>query len=178
VDHAIWGRALVHGGHVYFGTGSGRLNDEEKGVGAVFCVTADKGKPVWRKKMPDGVMGAPATDGQQLYLGCRDGSLYCLDRDDGSTAWRRKMGGPVVTGALLARNEETGVVTVYAAALNGLTACLDGATGEVLWGVDLMRKTGMPVEIIATPAVDGRRLYVALTLKSTGSVGELHCYEQ
>jgi outer membrane protein assembly factor BamB len=177
VDHPIWGRALVHGGRVYFGTGTGRLNDADKGQGAFFCVTADKGQPVWRKKMPGGVMAAPATDGEQLFVGCKDGRLYCLDLDDGSTAWRRRMGGPVVTGAVLSRSEETGVVTAYAAALNGLTACLDGATGELLWGVDLARRTGMTTELVATPAVDGRRLYVAVTLTSTGgSVGELHCY--
>jgi hypothetical protein len=64
---------------------------------------------------------------------------------------------------------------------------MEPATGKRIWSRELADRTKSPVEVIATPALDVRtektgaevrRLYVGLTLVSTGRVGELHCYEE
>ncbi len=70
----------------------------------------------------------------------------------------------------------------------GYLACMEPATGKLIWERALADRTKTDVEVIATPALevrtekDGsevRRLYVGLTLKSSGGrLGELHCYEE
>ncbi len=190
----VWGRAVVAGNFVYAGTGNGRLNESDSHpAGAVLCVRAADGDEVWKRKLPDGVLGRLAADRRNLFFGCRDGYFYCLRRSDGAQVWRRKMGTAVVAGPALEAHlsGEAAAERLYAVGNEGYLACMEPATGKLLSGSRLALarpRTKTDVEVIATPALevrtekDGsevRRLYVGLTLKSSGGrLGELHCYEE
>jgi outer membrane protein assembly factor BamB len=180
----VWGRPAVSGGAVYVGTGNGRLNESaEKPAGELLCLRADDGETIWRKALSDGVLAPPSLDRERVYVGCRDRSFYALWRRDGGLAWKRDLGSPVVAGAALegcACCESVG--RLYVAGSAGVLVCLEPATGALLWSKDLVERTKVQVEVIATPALEARggarRLYVALTAVSTARAGELHCYEE
>jgi outer membrane protein assembly factor BamB len=182
-DLPVWGRTLVKGDVLYVGTGNGQFNKPaDNPAGAVLCVRVRDGGEVWKHKLPDGVFGTIAADESHLYVGCRDGFFYCLRQVDGSQVWRRPLGKGVIAGPALAEHER-----VYAASSDGYVACMEPATGKLIWALDLPQHTKSKVELFSTPALelvatkDGgkvRRLYVGLTLVSTGRTGELHCYEE
>jgi outer membrane protein assembly factor BamB len=181
----VWGQPAVSNGFVYVGTGNGRLNEPaDEPAGEVYCLRQRDGEAAWKKKLPDGVLGRLAVDRDRLYFGCRDGWFYAARRSDGETAWRRDLGSPVVAGPALESCPccESAGGRVYAASLAGTLACLEAATGRVVWSKDLAERTKVPVELIATPALDvrggARRLYVGVTLVSAARAGELLCFEE
>jgi outer membrane protein assembly factor BamB len=187
----VWGRPVVVGDHVYAGIGNGRLNEsDENPAGAVVCVRAADGGDVWKQKLPDGVLGRLAADRRHLFFGCRDGYFYCLRRRDGGQVWRRQMGKHVVAGPALEAHPscEAAAERLYAVGMEGYLACLDPATGKLIWEHAVADRTKTGVEVISTPALDVRserngkevrRLYVGVTLVSSGGrLGELHCYEE
>jgi outer membrane protein assembly factor BamB len=186
-DLPVWGRPVVSGGFVYAGTGNGRLNESaEKPAGAVVCLREEDGEEVWKTKFIDGVLGPIGADRRHLFFGCRDGSFYCLRRKDGSLAWRRPLGKAVVAGPALEGTGEAPGGRLYAAGIDGQLACMESHTGKLIWSRDLAAQAKVPVELISTPALESLRdrdggelwrLYVGLTLVSTGRTGELHCYE-
>jgi outer membrane protein assembly factor BamB len=189
-DLPVWSRPVVAGGFVYAGIGNGRLNEsDDRPAGAVLCLREKDGEEVWKRRLSDGVLGRLEADRRHLFFGCRDGSFYCLRRSDGAQVWRRGMGSPVVAGPAVQVHPsgEAPAERLYAASLGGYLACLEPATGKLIWGRDLADRSKAGVELIATPALevqpesDGRkmrRLYVALTLLSSARVGEVRCYEE
>ena len=101
-------------------------------TGAALALRTADGAPVWRVDVgPTGKhLSTPATDGQRLYIGARDG-LHVLNLADGREAWafstsRRIEAAPVVTGGV-----------VYAACHDHRAYALDAATGRELWRCEL-----------------------------------------
>ena len=187
-DYPVWSRPVVSAGFVYAGTGNGRLNESaDAPAGAVLCLRARDGEVIWKTKFPDGVLGPLGADRRHLFFGCRDGSFCCLRRKDGSLAWRRDLGSAVVAGpALEGTNPEAPAGRLYAASIAGHLTCLESRTGKRFWSRDLAALAKTEVELIATPALEALRdpdgsevwrLYVGVTLVSTGRAGELHCFE-
>lgn len=184
----VWGRPIVSGGFVYVGCGNGRVNQAAADpAGEMLCLREKDGEVVWSKKFADGILASPVADRRHVYFGCRDGGLYALRRKDGSLAWRADMGSPVVTTpAVEGAGEEAPAGRLYAAAFDGRLACVDSRAGKLLWERELSAVANAPVEVISSPALEaGRdadgsevwRLYVGVTLISTGRVGELICFE-
>jgi outer membrane protein assembly factor BamB len=185
----VWSRVVVSGGYVYAGMGNGRVNEtDDNPAGAVVCLSANKGEEKWKRKLPDGVLGRLAADKRRLFVGCRDGYLYCLRQSNGSQVYRYDMGSSVLAGPVLERDPSgEGAERVYVASKAGSLACLEPSTGHAIWRYEIGDETTPEIELVATPALeviatkDGnelRRLYVGLTLLSTGRIGELHCYEE
>ena len=183
VDQPVWSRPVVADGNVYLATGNGRLNESaDKPAGAVLCLRATDGNPVWKAKLPDGVLGSLVLDGKCVYAGCSDKHAYALWRADGKVAWKQNLGTPIVTGLgveRLASGETMG--PLYAAGFDGTVACLEPRTGKAIWTLDLREKTKVPVELMSSPTVEARRdeerrLYLGVTIQGSARVGELHCY--
>jgi outer membrane protein assembly factor BamB len=140
-DLPAWGKPFVSGGRAIFPLGNGDsskpVGPPDKPAGAVVCVSAEDGKPIWRYDVPDGVLEGPAVDGGQVYFGSRDGHCYCVGRDDGLFRWKRDLGSPVVAPPALAACPACGSTnSVYAVARDGRAACLDAASGRVMWQRD------------------------------------------
>ncbi len=184
-DHSVWAEPAVIDGHVYVGTGNGRLNEEpEKPAGGVICLRASDGERVWTKNVGDAVFGRVRVDERHAYFGCRDRSVYCLERDTGKQVWRRRVGSPVGTSIALARSEGQ-TNSLYAAAMGGQVYCLGPNTSRIYWGLDLGTEVSAQPELLSSPIVEVRagqgeevrRLYLGLTLLSTARTGQLRCYE-
>jgi outer membrane protein assembly factor BamB len=187
-DLPVWGKPVVSDRFVYVGTGNGRVNEAaEKPAGEMLCLREKDGEVVWRKRFDDGILGNVAADRRSVYFGCRDGHLYALRRKDGSLAWKLDLGSPVVsTPAVEGASEEAPPGRLYAVAIDGNLACVEARTGRLIWGRDLRSVTNTGLEVISSPALEAARdsdgsevwrLYVGVTLVSTGRVGELICLE-
>ena len=73
----------VVGSKVYFGSS---VN------GAVTCLDANNGSPVWTFFTDGPVRLAPTVADGRVYFGSDDGSVYCLDADDASVLWQDRVG--------------------------------------------------------------------------------------
>ncbi len=104
-------------------------------TGAVLALRMEDGSLAWRMDVgPEGKrLSPPATDGERLYIGARDG-LHALALADGRKAWtfstpRRIVAAPVVTGGV-----------VYATCHDHRLYALDAATGRELWRYEVERR--------------------------------------
>lgn len=107
--------------------------------GTVVALRATDGSLAWRVKVgPTGKsLSAPATDGERLFVGARDG-LYALDLTDGQRAWvfatqRRIEAAPVVAGGV-----------VYATCHDHHLYAIEAATGQELWQHEVERRIKTP----------------------------------
>ena len=132
----MWSRPVVSSGFVYAGAGNGRLNDsDDKPAGAVMCLNARDGGEVWKRKLPDGVLGRLAAEQRHVFFGCRDGGFYCLRRSNGKQVWRFDMGSAVVAGPALEADPsgEWPAERVYVGGFDGSLVCLEPSTGTLIW---------------------------------------------
>lgn len=114
----------------------------------VYALNLRDGRTVWRQ--PAGGVAAPlALDGDALYAVTEQGTVLRLAARDGAVVWQRRLGGgiraapvPTPAGVAIATTSDS----LY---------LLDPATG----GVRASRAT--PGTVLATPATDGRHLFVA-----------------
>jgi outer membrane protein assembly factor BamB len=96
--------------------------------GTVIALGADEGAQLWRTQVgPVGkALAAPATDGERLFVGARDG-LHALALDDGDEVWhvetpRKIEAAPIVHAG-----------AVYATCHDHHLYALDAASGKELW---------------------------------------------
>ena len=85
-----FGPPLVLGDRVVYGLGTGNLTRdtleaEANPAGAVVCVNAADGSPVWRFDLPRSVHTPLAADAFSVYATSRDGVVYCLTPRHGRT---------------------------------------------------------------------------------------------
>jgi eukaryotic-like serine/threonine-protein kinase len=182
-DLPAWGSPAVDGDRLYVGLGNGRLlqsaEPPERPAGALLCLDAATGQPLWDYPVADGVFVRPAVSAGRVYFGARDGACYCVDRD-GRPCWRTDLGSPVVTRADLAGDR------VYVVASRGPAACLDAGSGRVLWTFDIAAATRTTPQLLSSPAVvagddggrAGRRIYFGAELKNpVSSAAVLYCLQ-
>ncbi len=117
-------------------------------TGAALALQAGDGALAWRVDVgPAGRrLSAPATDGQRLFIGARDG-LHALALADGRKQWafatnRQVEAAPVVSGGVL-----------YATCHDHHLYALDAATGRELWHYEVERRVEIPPLVAATPFV-------------------------
>ncbi len=156
-DLPIWGEAALAGGRLYVGLGNGNFMDsDEKPAGAVQCYDAANGERIWRYDVADGVHVRLAVDRDRVYFGSRDHYCYCLKRSDGKPLWKKDLGSPVVASPELLRLDGSPgcgcSVGLYVVASEGQVYCLDPATGEAEWTLDLGKGQKDPT-LFSSPAV-------------------------
>jgi outer membrane protein assembly factor BamB len=107
--------------------------------GAALALQLDDGALLWQAAIgPAGrPLSAPASDGERLYVGARDG-LYALALADGRAVWhfptaRRVTAAPVVAGGV-----------VYAACHDHHLYALNAASGSELWRYEVGRRIEVP----------------------------------
>jgi outer membrane protein assembly factor BamB len=184
VDSPAWGSPVMSGDQLFVGLGNGNfMLSDENPKGAFLCLDAATGKEQWRfDEVADGIHVRPAVDRRYVYFAARDQHCYCLDRKDGRVVWKRDLGGPIVSSPVLARCRcQACSTSLYVAASTGLFSCLDPASGQVQWQLDLSKYSA---QILATPVVevlpDGlgerRRIYLGAGL-NMGNTAVLYCLE-
>jgi outer membrane protein assembly factor BamB len=167
VNLPCWAGAVAAGDQVFFALGNGDVfTDEKKGpAGAVLCLRAATGKQVWRKDVPNGVLESPAVDRGAVYFGARDGCCYCLNRYNGEQRWKQVLGSPVLASPALDQGSTDGrSASVFVASFAGRLACLDAATGKMLWGEYKLERPGTVLisspRVAVTASADGERRQV------------------
>jgi outer membrane protein assembly factor BamB len=182
-DYPVWSRPFVAGERLYIGTGNGRANEADpKPGGQVLCLSQKDGSEIWKVKLPDGVLARLGVDRRCLYVNCRDGHVRCLMRHDGDEVWKQNLGSPVVAAPVLDNVEENKQASrLYVVGLAGQFACLEAATGKIVWVKQIADEVNTDVEVVSTPALElgeARRLYVGITMMGAARLGELRCYQE
>ena len=125
--------------------------------GALYALSAETGKKVWRYKSPRCGWASPALDAHLVFetwignyecgskLG--DGEVAAFDEKTGKLRWRRLV-GPTESSPLVARH------LVLLGDWNGRVWALDERTGKTRWTTDLNGA------IKGSVALSGRRLYI------------------
>jgi len=108
-------------------------------TGAVLALRLTDGARLWQREVGPGgkPLSAPATDGERIYVGARDG-LHALRLRDGDPAWhfateRRIEAVPVLAGD-----------TLYVAGHDHQLYALDAVTGEERWHHTTERRIATP----------------------------------
>jgi outer membrane protein assembly factor BamB len=117
--------AVVAGGIVYFGTGSGYL----------YAINESDGKPVWNFRSTGVIHCTPAIYQNKIYFGSWDTYFYCLDAVTGRKIWRFKTGEDHEiynqTGLQASPLVEDGVV--YIGCRDAHMYALKAETGAKIW---------------------------------------------
>ena len=161
-DLPVWGESALRDGRLYVGLGNGNfMESDEKPAGALLCLDAETGEQKWRYDTPDGVHVRPAVDEHGIYFASRDQNCYCLN-PDGKLLWKKDMGSPLLASPVLVRASSSPEpvrcpvygcsVGLYVVASEGQAACLDPATGEVEWMVDVGKGQKNPT-LFSSPTV-------------------------
>ena len=58
-----------------------------KRYGELVALDAASGAVLWRQRVDAPISGAPATDGQAVYVSGRDGSAWAVNAADGKVIW-------------------------------------------------------------------------------------------
>jgi outer membrane protein assembly factor BamB len=145
---------------VYFGLGNGKFDvDADHPAGAVWCLNAAKGEPVWQFETAGSVLATPAIAGERLIACARDARCYCLSRETGDLLWKVNVGGPINASPIVAGGK------VYVLTVSGLLACLAIDDGRELWRLTL----DVPDDdAYSSPTLAAGKLYVA-------AGGRLYC---
>jgi outer membrane protein assembly factor BamB len=190
VEYSAWGSPVADGNQVFFATGNGTFSqDREPIAGLVLCRHADTGQPLWERALPNSLVGRPAVDRFQVYVGCNDGNVYALDRHTGEVVWSKTLQGPVLAAPAIDAHPEmrTGQV-LYAVGSTGMLEALSPADGAVHWAVSFSDLIEVPyVRCVSTPVVvrqsDGgkttRRVYVGLGFGPSANAvptARLYCF--
>jgi outer membrane protein assembly factor BamB len=181
-DLPVWGSPVLEGEQVFFGLGNGRLivtsPMAELPAGALLCLEARSGKPLWRFSADDAVLARAAVGPRHVYFGSRAGNCYCLDRQDGEMIWNRNLGSPIVTGPALDESD------LYVVASGGRVYRLSAQSGDVQWTFDVATHTHSRPRLLASPALvaeesgDRHSIYVGTELANgINSAAVLYCLE-
>jgi len=115
---------------------------ESQPQGRVYAIRLRDGRQLWRA--PAGSVTAPlAFDGEAIYAGTEEGQVLRLEPERGKVEWRRPLSGAVRAGPLVTPSD-----TLF---------LLDRQTGAV------RAQRSLPGAVLATPATDGRRVFLATT---------------
>lgn len=152
-SHAEATPAVV-GGKVYIGAGDD----------GIFCLSADKGEPVWN--FPGfHIDASAAVEGDRLYVGCGVGDVYkttmafCLDVRTGKPVWRVPTkypvwSRPVVSNGFVYVASGNGRLNESATKPGGEVLCLRAGDGSEVW------KQPFADGVLARMTADRERLYV------------------
>ena len=107
---------------------------------ASFALDAATGGVIWRQELDTPVGGAPATDGNVVYVSGRDGSAWALSAKDGKVIWR-VVGTPGKTGYVgAAAPTITDRVVIFPSSGGELLAVLKVGNGTIVWRNSLAGK--------------------------------------
>lgn len=107
------------------------------GYGELVALSATTGGILWRQELDTLVSGAPATDGNVVYVSGRDGSAWALSAADGKVIWR-VVGTPGTTGYVgSAAPTISDRVVIFPSSGGELMAVLKVGNGTTVWRTSL-----------------------------------------
>lgn len=103
--------------------------------GQVRAYDAERGKPRWRVRLGESLIGGVGLADERVFLGSGNGSIIALSAEDGRQLWTHDLSGEV-----LAPPQSDGE-RVYVQTFDGRVIALNAETGERLWS----HASGVPV---------------------------------
>lgn len=168
----ISGGGLAIGGSRLFAT---------TGYGEVVALDAASGKVLWRQRVDAPVTGAPATDGEAVYVSGRDGSAWAINAADGKVIWQ-VIGTPGSAGYLGAAAPTIGDrAVIFPTNAGDLMAVLKIGGGTRIWqsslaGKRLGRAYAFSFDVTGDAVIDGKVMYAGTaagrTVAMSASSGE------
>jgi outer membrane protein assembly factor BamB len=134
------------------------------GYGEVVALAAATGDVIWRQRVEAPVSGAPATDGQAVYVMGRDGSAWAIDTADGKVLWQ-VVGSPAVAGYVgTAAPSVADRAVIFPTTAGELMAVLKIGGGTKIWqrslaGERLGRAYAFSADVTGDAVVDGSVMY-------------------
>ena len=158
----------VSGGGLAYGAG---LVFATTGYGELIAIDPASGAVQWRQRLDVAVTGAPATNGEAVYVAGRDGSAWAVDAGTGKLRWTLA-GLPAALGTVGTAAPAVGdraVLFPYAAGV--LTAALK-VGGTQVWqapvaGKRLGRAYAYNGDVTGDPVIDGGRIYLGTSAGRT-----------
>ncbi len=135
-----------------------------------------------RLKWAFGVEGAarmasqPTLAGGAIYVGAQDGSVYALDQRSGCLRWQFHASAEVRTGIVVSSWSAGDVSArphVYFGDLIGNVYAVDAIAGNLIWQDHVDAHPA--ATLTAAPALEGDRLYVAVSSIEEGVPGRYDC---
>lgn len=154
------GGSLSTGGLAY---GSGKVF-AGSAYGELLALDAKSGTVLWRQNIDAPIMGAPAVDGNTIYVVGRDSWAWAIDASSGKVKWQIA-GAPAFTGMIGSAAPAVTDSAVIFPFVSGELAYALKVSGEVLWNVAvsggrLGQAYATVGDITGDPVVVGDRLYV------------------
>lgn len=151
---AIGGGLAYHAGRVIVTTG----------YGDVVALQASTGLAFWVASLKQPIRGAPAADGNRVFVVTYDNQLHALDLERGAELWTHA-GVAETAGFLGAANPAIEGNIVVAPYSSGELLALRADTGVVAWSEQLVRassrisQAGALNDINGRPVIDRDRVY-------------------
>ena len=148
------GGLAIAGGRLFATTGYGEL----------VALDAASGAVVWRQRVDAPVSGAPATDGNAVYVSGMDGSAWALDAATGKVVWQ-VVGTPGKTAYVGTAAPSIGDrAVIFPSAAGELMAVLKIGGGTKIWqsslaGKRLGRAYALTYDVTGDAVIAGKTLY-------------------
>jgi outer membrane protein assembly factor BamB len=165
------GGLAAAGGRLYATTGYGEL----------VALDAASGAVAWRQRVDAPISGAPATDGQAVYVSGRDGSAWAVNAADGKVIWQ-VVGTPGKTAYVGSAAPSIGDRAVIFPSTGGdLMAVLKIGGGTKVWqsslaGKRLGRAYALTPDVTGDAVIAGKSLFAGTgngrTVAMSASSGE------
>ncbi|GAA1291555.1 MULTISPECIES: outer membrane protein assembly factor BamB family protein [Brachybacterium] len=107
----------------------------------LHAIEASSGAALWTAELPASAMGAPAADGDRVYIGVGDGCAHALDARDGTSLWTTSLtdkSGSYQRFIYGPWNDAISVLPDGGVIASGIadTWCLDPADGSSRWRLE------------------------------------------
>jgi outer membrane protein assembly factor BamB len=132
--------------------------------GEVVALDASSGQVLWRQRVDAPVSGAPATDGQTVYISGRDGSAWAIAAADGKVQWQ-VAGTPGKTSYVGTAAPSIGDrAVIFPTSAGDLMAVLKIGGGTKIWqkslaGKRLGRAYAFAADVTGDAVIAGDMLY-------------------
>lgn len=151
------------------------------GYGEVVALDVSSGSVQWRQRLDTPVSGAPASDGDAVYVSGRDGSAWAINAADGKVIWQ-VVGTPGKASYVGSAAPTVGDrAVIFPTAAGDLMAVLKIGGGTKIWqaslaGKRLGRAYAFSPDVTGDAVIDGKVLYAGSaagrTVAMSSSSGE------
>jgi outer membrane protein assembly factor BamB len=134
------------------------------GYGELVALDTASGQILWRQRLDSAISGAPATDGDTVYVSGRDGSAWAVSAADGKVVWQ-VIGTPGKTAWVGTAAPTIGDrAVIFPSAAGDLMAVLKIGGGTKVWqsslaGKRLGRAFALTADVTGDAVIAGQTLY-------------------
>lgn len=127
--------------------------------GELFALSARTGAIQWQHKTRGAIRSRPALSEGSVFVGSSDGCLYRLDARTGRPVWK----APFCTDAAIYGDVVVSDGMVYFTVNIDKIYAISSEDGRFVWEYHRDRPSGMSIEGVASPTLEGDRIYTGFS---------------